>query len=299
MSLLKFISKDGYKDDSPDKNNPYNIIPSSNITMKGVSQPLYGIDELGNDQIMEPGGEYTFPGNYVMEIPMMQTGGESWEIDGIKVKLGNRVEDYHGKPQFEVVDDQGNVITYQIGDGTETLSPGIGSKPKGEGPDVPPLPKRPKPKPMAKVEPRGIERHKTMPTLAKFTGKGVKKLPDPTIIGYTQKWDSDNKKWIQEPEYQTIAEADANRYKQKGGIHIDPSKKGTFSAQATKMGMSTQAAASKILNAPEGKYSPAMRKKANFAKNFAKQEGGEYQDMELTDEQIAAYRAQGYRVDEL
>lgn len=63
-------------------------------------------------------------------------------------------------------------------------------------------------------------------------------------------------------------------YKDGGGIHIDPSKKGTFSAQATKMGMGIQEAASKILNAPEGRYSPAMRKKANFAKNFAKADGG-------------------------
>lgn len=61
----------------------------------------------------------------------------------------------------------------------------------------------------------------------------------------------------------------------EGGIHIDPAKKGTFKAQATRMGMSVQEAANAILNAPKGKYSAAMRKKANFAKNFAKEEGGE------------------------
>jgi hypothetical protein len=55
-----------------------------------------------------------------------------------------------------------------------------------------------------------------------------------------------------------------------GSIKIDPSKKGTFTAQATKMGMGVQQAASKILSAKEGTYTPAMRKKANFAKNFAK-----------------------------
>lgn len=60
-----------------------------------------------------------------------------------------------------------------------------------------------------------------------------------------------------------------------GGIHIDPSKKGTFKAQATRMGMSIQEAASHILNNKE-KYSSAMVKKANFAKNFAKEEGGIY-----------------------
>jgi len=64
------------------------------------------------------------------------------------------------------------------------------------------------------------------------------------------------------------------RYEDGGEIHIDPAKKGTFKAQATRMGMGVQEAASKILNAPEGTYSPAMRKKANFAKNFAKEDGG-------------------------
>jgi uncharacterized protein (DUF433 family) len=63
----------------------------------------------------------------------------------------------------------------------------------------------------------------------------------------------------------------------QGGIHIDPSKRGTFKAQASKMGMGVQEAARTILNAPEGKYSPAMRKKANFARNFAKEYGGYYQ----------------------
>jgi len=63
----------------------------------------------------------------------------------------------------------------------------------------------------------------------------------------------------------------------QGGIHIAPSKRGTFKAQASKMGMGVQEAARTILNAPEGKYSPAMRKKANFARNFAKEYGGYYQ----------------------
>lgn len=60
-----------------------------------------------------------------------------------------------------------------------------------------------------------------------------------------------------------------------GGIHIKPSKRGTFTAQATKMGMGVQEAARHILANKEN-YSPAMVKKANFAKNAAKwhAEGG-------------------------
>lgn len=58
-----------------------------------------------------------------------------------------------------------------------------------------------------------------------------------------------------------------------GPIHIDPSKKGTFKAQATRMGMSVQEAASHILANKED-YTPTMVKKANFARNFAKEYGG-------------------------
>jgi len=58
-----------------------------------------------------------------------------------------------------------------------------------------------------------------------------------------------------------------------GGIHLDPAKKGTFKAQATRMKMSVQEAAAHILANKEN-YSPAMVKKANFARNFAKEEGG-------------------------
>lgn len=55
----------------------------------------------------------------------------------------------------------------------------------------------------------------------------------------------------------------------KGGIHIAPSKRGTFTAAATKHGKSVQAFASQVLAHKEN-YSPAMVKKANFARNAAK-----------------------------
>ena len=59
---------------------------------------------------------------------------------------------------------------------------------------------------------------------------------------------------------------DANEYKKGGSIHIAPSKRGTFTAAAKKHGKSVQAFASQVLAHPEN-YSPAMRKKANFARN--------------------------------
>jgi hypothetical protein len=66
----------------------------------------------------------------------------------------------------------------------------------------------------------------------------------------------------------------------KGGIHIDPSKRGTFTAAATKHGKGVQEFASQVLANKEN-YSPAMVKKANFARNASKWQheyGGMYQD---------------------
>ena len=58
-------------------------------------------------------------------------------------------------------------------------------------------------------------------------------------------------------------------YRDGGKIHIDPSKKGTFTAAASRHGKSVQAFASQVLANKEN-YSPAMVKKANFARNAAK-----------------------------
>lgn len=57
--------------------------------------------------------------------------------------------------------------------------------------------------------------------------------------------------------------------KAKSGIHIKESKKGTFTAAATKRGKGVQEFASQVLANKEN-YSPAMVKKANFARNAAK-----------------------------
>ena len=58
-------------------------------------------------------------------------------------------------------------------------------------------------------------------------------------------------------------------YAEGGSIHIAPSKRGTFTAAAKKHGKSVQAFASQVLANKEN-YSPAMVKKANFARNVAK-----------------------------
>ena len=65
--LKGLVSKTGYRRNSPDKNNKYNIIPDNNISMKGVDFKVKGTDNLGNTKIMKPGKNYKFPGKYVVE----------------------------------------------------------------------------------------------------------------------------------------------------------------------------------------------------------------------------------------
>lgn len=76
------FSMEGYKRNSPDVNNPFNIIPSGNITMKGVDFPVIGTDNLGNTKVMQPGGEYEFPGDMVFETPLAKYGGSLPKAQG-------------------------------------------------------------------------------------------------------------------------------------------------------------------------------------------------------------------------
>ena len=83
---MKF-SKNGYKDNSKDKNNPVNFIKGNKVTMSGVSQPIMAIpyDKQGNPlpmRIMQPDQDYDFGEevSYVMEFPYkvsMQPGGQT------------------------------------------------------------------------------------------------------------------------------------------------------------------------------------------------------------------------------
>jgi len=61
------ISTTGYKKNSPDVNNKYNVIPSNTISMEDVEFDVVGTDNLGNTKVMKPGKNYKFPGSYVVE----------------------------------------------------------------------------------------------------------------------------------------------------------------------------------------------------------------------------------------
>lgn len=82
-------------------------------------------------------------------------------------------------------------------------------------------------------------------------------------------------------------------YAEGGNIHIKDSKKGTFTAAATEHGKSVQGFASQVLANKEN-YSPAMVKKANFARNASKwkhQEGGVAQGDQGNDQMMQMIQA--------
>lgn len=76
------VNTTGYTPGYPSMNNPFNIIPGGNITMKDtpfnvLGIPMYG-NKLGIPQLMNPGQNYNFPGaKGILEIPQMQIGGVS------------------------------------------------------------------------------------------------------------------------------------------------------------------------------------------------------------------------------
>ena len=63
--------------------------------------------------------------------------------------------------------------------------------------------------------------------------------------------------------------SELNTFAEGGKIHIKPSNRGTFTAAAKRHGKSVQSFASQVLANKED-YSPAMVKKANFARNTSK-----------------------------
>lgn len=87
----KTISQDGTVIDPMGYWNPENvgnpvIIPSNVITMEGVDQPLIGISDEGDVQYMEPGENYEFEGESVLELPVARGGVSVNKADEAPIK---------------------------------------------------------------------------------------------------------------------------------------------------------------------------------------------------------------------
>jgi len=120
------FSVEGYKSDSPDKDNPFNLIDSGNITMEGVEFPVMGIDNLGNTEMMLPQNNYEFPGDMVLEIPMAQDGTETpmptQMLDEVVVTAPKKKESLFSKVGHGVLDGLGLIPGLgEIADGANAL----------------------------------------------------------------------------------------------------------------------------------------------------------------------------------
>lgn len=100
------INSTGYTPGYPSMNNPYNIIPSNQITMRNTPFPVMGIGNNGQRRMMMPGNNYNFPGaSYVTEIPMKyQEGGEveSPEMVPLQAEVGKEIKNIL-LPEIEIV----------------------------------------------------------------------------------------------------------------------------------------------------------------------------------------------------
>lgn len=69
------INNTGYTPGTASYNNPYNIIPSNDITMENTPFDVMAYPNNGQPTLMKAGGKYKFPGaDYVTEVPMQQGG---------------------------------------------------------------------------------------------------------------------------------------------------------------------------------------------------------------------------------
>ena len=89
-------SIEGYKRNSPDRNNPFNIINSNRITMRDVEFPVMGVSNTGHKILMQPGQDYVFDGDYVIEYPYMQNGGTAGMDGMMKARLA--IDSHFGNP---------------------------------------------------------------------------------------------------------------------------------------------------------------------------------------------------------
>ena len=125
-----------------------------------------------------------------------------------------------------------------------------------------------------------------------------------SAIGYdlaNQQLGIDNIKAMGQNRQYSLPNMGLNTFAEGGGIHIKPSKRGTFTAAAKKHGKGVQEFASQVLANKEN-YSPAMVKKANFARNFGGKKrayGGylEGETYDLSEQEIANLLNKGYEIE--
>lgn len=95
-------------------------VPTDKITMKGLTDPLLGISNNGQVQLMQPGEEYNFKGaQYVDEYPM-KWRGKKYQAGGV----------YDSTSSVEIVSQEGEDVIFDATSPTQVSQPMMNLEPK-------------------------------------------------------------------------------------------------------------------------------------------------------------------------
>ena len=259
------------------------------IRIQNDDQPfMFDIDQPTSQYI---GKDHLNIGSYIGEGGesfVYNTAGDPNTVTKIKVPISDSIEDYEGLQRAVSTEYQQNKLPFffkqdYLGYTDKNSIPSKAGKTFGDE-QFRIVTKQPKVIPFSKVaDPwftltendgrQGIFRYFDKDKIYNYLRKyGVEKTKDPYIYKYKNIIFSDirpQNAGIDKNGNFGFLDLIIHDYNSGKDIRIKPSKRGTFTKAAKQHGMSVQGFANKVLRNPS-KYSAAMRKKANFARNASK-----------------------------
>lgn len=259
------------------------------IRIQNDDQPfMFDIDQPTSQYI---GKDHLNIGSYIGEGGesfVYNTAGDPNTVTKIKVPISDSVEDYEGLQRAVSTEYQQNKLPFffkqdYLGYTDKNSIPSKAGKTFGDE-QFRIVTKQPKVIPFSKVaDPwftltendgrQGIFRYFDKDKIYNYLRKyGVEKTKDPYIYKYKNITFSDirpQNAGIDKNGNFGFLDLIIHDYNSGKDVHIKPSKRGTFTKAAKQHGMSVQGFANRVLRNPS-KYSAAMRKKANFARNASK-----------------------------
>lgn len=259
------------------------------IRIQNDDQPfMFDIDQPTSQYI---GKDHLNIGSYIGEGGesfVYNTAGDPNTVTKIKVPISDSIEDYEGLQRAVSTEYQQNKLPFffkqdYLGYTDKNSIPSKAGKTFGDE-QFRIVTKQPKVIPFSKVaDPwftltendgrQGIFRYFDKDKIYNYLRKyGVEKTKDPHIYKYKNITFSDirpQNAGIDKNGNFGFLDLIIHDYNSGKDVHIKPSKRGTFTKAAKQHGMSVRGFANRVLRNPS-KYSAAMRKKANFARNASK-----------------------------
>lgn len=259
------------------------------IRIQNDDQPfMFDIDQPTSQYI---GKDHLNIGSYIGEGGesfVYNTAGDPNTVTKIKVPISDSIEDYEGLQRAVSTEYQQNKLPFffkqdYLGYTDKNSIPSKDGKTFGDE-QFRIVTKQPKVIPFSKVaDPwftltendgrQGIFRYFDKDKIYNYLRKyGVEKTKDPHIYKYKNITFSDirpQNAGIDKNGNFGFLDLIIHDYNSGKDVRIKPSKRGTFTKAAKQHGMSVQGFANRVLRNPS-KYSAAMRKKANFARNASK-----------------------------